>query len=115
MKFTFALLALPVLVAATVLPRGDGGDEHHHHDNSECSTGKQVCCNSEFEHYDHLNARQRGFLDTIFEGLDIQNALTCSDFTIIGLSGNKCNSQSVCCSHVEQNALIGIACSPINL
>ncbi|KAK2467696.1 hypothetical protein APHAL10511_000290, partial [Amanita phalloides] len=97
MKFFFALLALPVLATASVLPRDD-----HDSEGSTCSTGEQVCCNNQFKSYNDLNAAKKLDLGLLLGGIGLGAALVCDPVDIIAIGGNSCNAQVACCSHVYQ-------------
>ncbi|KAF8954462.1 fungal hydrophobin-domain-containing protein [Flammula alnicola] len=53
-------------------------------------------------------------------GLDLGSitgliGLTCSPLDILGIGGNSCSQQPVCCSNNNFNGVIALGCNPINL
>ncbi|KAJ8515483.1 hypothetical protein ONZ45_g7084 [Pleurotus djamor] len=82
----FAVVALPVLAAATAIPR-DGADT--------CSSGDVQCCNSLQQSTPTLTSLLGGLLGLVLPNIDGLIGLNC-----IGLlGGSSCNSQAVCCSN----------------
>ncbi|KXN84421.1 60S ribosomal protein L27-A, partial [Leucoagaricus sp. SymC.cos] len=78
---------------------------------SNCSTGPVQCCNS-VTHSSHESAT------TVAQGLglilppDVAVGLTCSPLSVIGIGGNQCNAQTVCCDNNNFNGLIAVGCTP---
>ncbi|KAF8055412.1 hydrophobin-251 [Lyophyllum atratum] len=91
------LLALPLLAAAG--PHGK-------------STS---CCNSVQNADDKSVAGILGFLGVAVQGLTGQVGLTCNPISGIGIGGNSCASQPVCCTDNSFNGVIALGCSPINV
>ncbi|TRM65947.1 fruiting body protein SC1 [Schizophyllum amplum] len=109
MRVSLALLAFPILAVATVIPRTDGDGE------GACSTGPVQCCNTVAETYDSHVAEILGELGIDVGSLSGLVGLQCAPITILGLGGNTCTAQTVCCSNNTYNGLINIGCSPINI
>ncbi|TFK39707.1 fungal hydrophobin-domain-containing protein [Crucibulum laeve] len=101
----FAAASMAVLVAASPVPAGQ-----------TCSTGPVQCCNSvqDAKSVDVQNAIS-GLLSVILGPITGQVGVTCSPITAIGLGGNSCNAQTVCCDNNNFNGVIALGCSPINL
>ncbi|CAA7271141.1 unnamed protein product [Cyclocybe aegerita] len=86
---------------------------------SQCNTGPVQCCNSV------QAANSGGLLSPVtlilgLLGLVVQpvNAivgLTCNPISVIGIGGNSCTAQPVCCQNNSFNGLIAIGCTPVNL
>ncbi|KIY62823.1 fungal hydrophobin [Cylindrobasidium torrendii FP15055 ss-10] len=103
MKFFAALVALPLLVSATAVPRTGGGS---------CSTGQQSCCQQTIDAPTYWASH--GILAALL-GIDIGAVVG----QVVGLNcspilGNVCSARSVCCN-AEQHGLINIGCIPIQL
>ncbi|KAJ3512141.1 hypothetical protein NLJ89_g3696 [Agrocybe chaxingu] len=87
---------------------------------SQCNTGPVQCCNS-------VGAANAGGLFGLLLGpvlnilglsIDPINAivgLTCNPISVIGIGGNSCSAQPVCCQNNTFNGLIAIGCTPVNL
>ncbi|KAK7036698.1 hypothetical protein VNI00_011363 [Paramarasmius palmivorus] len=82
---------------------------------SQCSTGPIQCCNS-------VKAANDPSIATVLSGVGVnvqditgQVGLTCSPITVIGVSGNSCNAQTVCCENNNFNGVVAIGCTPINV
>jgi len=93
------VLALPLLAAATILPRGGG-----------CDTGSLTCCQST------VAASNPGASVTTLLGL---LGIVTGDLTgLIGLTCTanvNCNQQAVCCTNDSFNGLVAIGCTPVNV
>ncbi|KAG6375855.1 fungal hydrophobin [Boletus reticuloceps] len=81
---------------------------------STCNSGSVSCCNQKFSNPSTFSGGPLGLLGVLL-GLGVNAGVSCSPITIIGLlnNGGQCTQQTACCSNVEQNGLINIACSPI--
>ncbi|KAK0434414.1 hydrophobin [Armillaria borealis] len=106
-----ALLALPLLATATVLPRGGG-------DGAACTaTGTVQCCASTQSPTD-LSAPVStllGLLGVVVGQLTGNVGVSCSPITVIGVGGTQCNNQVVCCNNNNFNGLVSLGCTPINV
>ncbi|KAF8069847.1 fungal hydrophobin-domain-containing protein [Lyophyllum atratum] len=92
------LLALPLLAAA-----------------SQCNTGEVQCCNSLKNASDENVSSLLGFLNIAVQDLTAQVGLGCSPISAIGIAGNSCTSQPVCCTGNQFNGLVVVGCTPINV
>ncbi|KAJ2913194.1 hypothetical protein MD484_g7220, partial [Candolleomyces efflorescens] len=82
---------------------------------AECSTGPIQCCNSVQKAGAPGIASLLGLLGVVLQDVNIPVGLTCSPISIIGLPGNSCSAQTVCCENNTFNGLIAIGCTPINI
>ncbi|KAI5121526.1 hypothetical protein M0805_002586 [Coniferiporia weirii] len=127
MRFTFftAALALPLLAVATpTIPerRGGGGTTTitvtatpTATTVSQCNTGNLQCCQSTESSSDPVTSLLLGLLGIVLEGINVPIGVTCSPISVIGVGGNSCTADPVCCENNSFNGLIAIGCSPINL
>ncbi|PPQ71680.1 hypothetical protein CVT24_007833 [Panaeolus cyanescens] len=99
-----AVLALPILAAATAIPR-DG----------DCNTGEISCCNSTMTSSLTTLAQLGGLLGLSLPAIGGLIGLSCSPISVLGIGGNSCSAQPVCCTNNSFNGLIALGCSPINL
>ncbi|KAF8069836.1 hydrophobin-251 [Lyophyllum atratum] len=99
------LLALPLLAAALpgVAPAAD-----------QCNTGDIQCCNSTQNPLDPNVAELLGLLSIVASGVKGQVGLDCNPIQVIGVAGNSCTSQPVCCTDNQFNGLVAVGCTPIN-
>ncbi|KAL0948211.1 hypothetical protein HGRIS_010817 [Hohenbuehelia grisea] len=104
---TATLLALPLLAAATAIPRTEPA--------GQCNTGSIQCCNSTKKASDPVVGILAGLLGIVLGPITGQVGLTCTPLSVIGLGGNSCTAQPVCCTGNSFNGLIVLGCSPINL
>lgn len=85
---------------------------------SQCNNGNIQCCN-ELKKYSELDLKERNEVTNIVGGvvdaLHGQFGVDCTSVSVLGLAGNQCNAQTVCCHNVESSALISISCVPINI
>ncbi|TFK33650.1 fungal hydrophobin-domain-containing protein [Crucibulum laeve] len=111
--FALSILALPILAAAIAVPRTTPPTTPA----SQCNTGDLQCCNST-EDSSNLSEGLLGTLGGL--GINVSSitglvGATCSPITAIGIGGNSCNSQAVCCSNNSFNGLVAIGCTPVNI
>ncbi|KAF4580784.1 hypothetical protein EYR38_003071 [Pleurotus pulmonarius] len=117
--FTILAAAMPgggypkpttVTVTATPKPTETSGS------GSQCSTGPIQCCNSvQSSGSGGLVSVLLGLLGVVLGGIDVPIGLTCNPISVIGIGGNSCNAQAVCCENNSFNGLIAIGCTPINI
>ncbi|PPQ72862.1 hypothetical protein CVT26_003486 [Gymnopilus dilepis] len=100
------VLGLPVLAAASVLPRTDG---------SQCTTGSLQCCNQTQSADSSLVGLLAGLLGIVLGPITGQVGVSCSPITVIGAGGTSCNEQPVCCTGNSFNGLLVVGCTPINI
>ncbi|KAI9299816.1 fungal hydrophobin-domain-containing protein [Cunninghamella echinulata] len=86
---------------------------------NQCNTGTIQCCN-QLKQYNDLDLNIFSSVANIFGGSieDVfrgQFGVDCTSVSVAGGSGQNCNAQPVCCSQVQQNTLVGINCTPINV
>ncbi|KAF8155516.1 hydrophobin-251 [Crassisporium funariophilum] len=103
------VLALPILAAASILPRGGTGPS------SQCNVGTLSCCNSVQDASSSAVTSLLGLLGVILDGLTGQVGVNCSPITVIGAGGNSCSAQPACCTGNTFNGVVTAGCSPINL
>ncbi|KAF8652355.1 hypothetical protein AX16_004385 [Volvariella volvacea WC 439] len=102
----FILFALPLLAAATVVPRTDG---------SQCNTGSTQCCNSVQDAKSPLTSTLAGLLGIVLGPITGQVGINCTPIDIIGVGGNSCTTQPVCCTGNNYNGLLVVGCTPLNV
>ncbi|KAF8895186.1 fungal hydrophobin-domain-containing protein [Infundibulicybe gibba] len=111
---TIALFAMiPLLAAATAVPRTTTPTTPA----SQCNTGDLQCCNSTQESSNTSVGLTSllGLLGVVIGDLTGQVGVTCSPVTLIGLAGNSCSAQPVCCSDNNFSGLVALGCTPINI
>ncbi|EKM82409.1 hypothetical protein AGABI1DRAFT_82193 [Agaricus bisporus var. burnettii JB137-S8] len=102
-----ALVALPALVTATPAPGKPKAS-------SQCDVGEIHCCNTQ-QTPDHTSAAASGLLGIpinlgAFLGFD------CTPISALGVGGNNCAAQPVCCTGNQFTGLINaLDCSPVNV
>ncbi|TFK37342.1 hydrophobin, partial [Crucibulum laeve] len=84
---------------------------------SNSSTGDLQCCNST-QDSQNLSSTVLGIFGLL--GIDVSSitalvGVTCTPITVIGLGGNSCSAQAVCCSNNSFNGLVALGCTPVNL
>ncbi|PPR05230.1 hypothetical protein CVT24_010336 [Panaeolus cyanescens] len=103
------VLALPLLAAAGAVPRTDSGPSN------QCNTGTLQCCNSTQAANSSAVAGLLGLLGVVVGSVTGLVGLTCSPIDVLGISGNSCTAQPVCCTNNSFNGIIALGCTPINL
>ncbi|KAH6904337.1 hydrophobin [Coprinopsis sp. MPI-PUGE-AT-0042] len=79
------------------------------------NTGPIQCCNSTTKADDPSTAVLLGLLGIVLQDLNVIVGVTCSPITVIGLPGNSCSGQTVCCSNNNFSGVVAIGCTPINI
>ncbi|KAF8993780.1 hydrophobin-315 [Cyathus striatus] len=102
-KLSAVTLALATLAAATPVAR------------DTCTTGSLQCCNSVSTAGDSAVAKLLGLLGIVVQDVTAIVGLNCSPISVIGVGGDSCTAQSVCCTNNSFNGLIAIGCTPINI
>nr|AHZ18303.1 hydrophobin 7 [Tricholoma vaccinum] len=99
--------ATPVAMARRSSPSGSpsGG---------QCNTGPVQCCNSVTTANHQDTSILLGLLGLVLDP-SILVGLQCSPLNVLGVGGNSCSQQPVCCENNNYNGLIVIGCSPITL
>ncbi|KAF5348076.1 hypothetical protein D9758_010047 [Tetrapyrgos nigripes] len=97
--------ALATLAAATGTPAPA----------SQCNTGNLQCCNSVQSSNTGLVSSLLGLLGVVLGSVDAQVGVTCSPISVIGVGGNSCTAQPVCCENNTFNGIVALGCSPVNL
>ncbi|PPQ89201.1 hypothetical protein CVT25_001270 [Psilocybe cyanescens] len=101
-------LALPILAAASAVPRNDGPS-------NQCNTGQLQCCNSTQSATSSSIAGLLSLLGVVVGSVTGLVGVTCSPISAVGVGGNSCTAQPVCCTDNSFNGLIALGCSPVNL
>ncbi|KAK0205203.1 hydrophobin-251 [Desarmillaria ectypa] len=97
--------AMPLFVAGSAVPRGGNG----------CTTGAVQCCQSVQSATSTPVSTLLGLLGVVLGNLGVDVGITCSPISVIGVGGNSCSAQTVCCEDNSFNGLIAIGCTPINI
>ncbi|KAF8799956.1 hydrophobin-251 [Phlegmacium glaucopus] len=104
----FAAASMAAFVAA-VPTYSAGGIEN------SCNTGSIQCCNSLQSSSSSVADSLKGIFGVATGPITGDVGVNCSPLTLIGLSGNSCSAQPVCCSNNSFNGLIAVGCTPLNL
>ncbi|TEB19294.1 fungal hydrophobin [Coprinellus micaceus] len=81
---------------------------------SQCNTGPVQCCNS-------VQSASAPALVSLLALLGIAVAdqvrvgVTCSPISVIGLPGNACSAQPVCCTNNSFNGIVALGCVAVNI
>ncbi|KAK0186742.1 hydrophobin [Armillaria mellea] len=106
--FTVAVLTLPILASATVLPRGGTGS-------SGCSSGTPQCCQSVADPESTSVQTLLGTLGVPLGDITADVGLTCDPITVIGAGTNQCSNQAACCTGENYNGIAVLGCIPVNV
>ncbi|KJA28140.1 hypothetical protein HYPSUDRAFT_156544, partial [Hypholoma sublateritium FD-334 SS-4] len=82
---------------------------------NQCNTGALQCCQSVQAADTPSVATLLGLLGAAVQGITGQVGLTCNPISVIGVSGNSCSAQPVCCTDNSFNGLVALGCTPINI
>ncbi|KAK7464765.1 sc3 hydrophobin [Stygiomarasmius scandens] len=105
MQFTrlASIAALATLAVATPVRR------------DECTTGPIQCCNSVQSADSPAASLLLGLLGVVVQDVTALVGITCSPISVIGVGGNSCSANPVCCENNSFNGIISIGCVPINV
>ncbi|KAF5364689.1 hypothetical protein D9758_005550 [Tetrapyrgos nigripes] len=106
MQFKFITVAAFATLAAATPVRRD-----------QCDTGSLQCCQSVQDTHNTHNNLVSGLLDLldiVVGDITAPIGLTCSPITV-GVAGNSCTAQPVCCENNSFNGVVALGCTPINL
>ncbi|KAF5348086.1 hypothetical protein D9758_010065 [Tetrapyrgos nigripes] len=82
---------------------------------SQCNTGGLQCCNSVQTTPTSLVSTILGLLGIVLGSADVPIGVTCNPISVIGIGGNSCTAQPVCCTNNSFNGIVALGCSPVNL
>ncbi|KAL0952919.1 hypothetical protein HGRIS_007134 [Hohenbuehelia grisea] len=82
---------------------------------SQCNTGPVQCCNSVQKASAAGPAAILALLGVVVQNVNALVGLTCNPISVIGVGGNSCNAQPVCCENNSFHGVIAIGCVPINI
>ncbi|KAF8153770.1 fungal hydrophobin-domain-containing protein [Crassisporium funariophilum] len=82
---------------------------------SQCNTGDLQCCNSAQAANSPAAAGLLALLGVVVQDVTALVGITCSPITAIGVGGNSCSAQPVCCSNNSFNGIVAIGCTPVNI
>ncbi|TFK64041.1 fungal hydrophobin [Pluteus cervinus] len=85
----------------------------------QCNTGEIHCCDSTHTSSEAASLPLVGLLLGLL-GINLSDIIgdigfNCSPLSILGIAGNSCSAQPVCCTGNNFSGLIVVGCSPINL
>ncbi|KAF5325863.1 hypothetical protein D9611_000542 [Ephemerocybe angulata] len=115
MQFTL-ITALALVSVAVAIPTGGPLEPPATIPASQCNTGPVQCCDStQTDPSDPSLTAIFALLGINVEDVTAMVALTCSPISVIGLPGNSCSAQPVCCTNNTFNGLVALGCTPVNL
>ncbi|TFK38443.1 fungal hydrophobin-domain-containing protein [Crucibulum laeve] len=82
---------------------------------SQCTTGPVQCCNSVQAANSAAASALLGLLGVVVDDVTALVGITCTPITVIGVGGNSCNAQTVCCENNSFKGVIAIGCTPVNI
>ncbi|KAF9552928.1 hydrophobin-251 [Agrocybe pediades] len=103
-------LAFASLAAATVTPVRRGGGS-----GGTCNISAIQCCNSVQTADSDPAPGLLGLLGIVLQDVTALVGLGCSPLSVIGVGGNSCTAQPVCCINNSFHGLIAIGCTPIDV
>ncbi|KDR75554.1 hypothetical protein GALMADRAFT_121639 [Galerina marginata CBS 339.88] len=81
----------------------------------DCNTGDTLCCNQVQQSNSTSITELAGLLGIALPSLGALVGLSCSPLSILGIGGNSCSAQPVCCTGNTFGGLLALGCNPINL
>ncbi|KAJ3574780.1 hypothetical protein NP233_g1523 [Leucocoprinus birnbaumii] len=102
-----ALVAAALTTSAIAAPNGGSG--------SSCSTGPIQCCNSVQSAGSSAASVLLAAVGAVVQDVNVPIGITCSPINVIGVGGNSCSAQTVCCENNSFHGVVAIGCTPINI
>ncbi|KAF5343580.1 hypothetical protein D9758_012980 [Tetrapyrgos nigripes] len=81
----------------------------------QCNVGPLQCCNSVQSAQSPSVASLAGLLGIVLDPITGLVGLNCDPINVLGIGGNNCAAQPVCCTGNKFGGLIALGCSPINV
>ncbi|KAH9476556.1 Fruiting body protein SC1 [Psilocybe cubensis] len=106
-RVIISALSLASLAAANPVPRNEP--------TGQCNTGELQCCNSVQAANSSGATSLLGPLGIVLGDVTALVGINCSPISVVGVVGNSCNTQPVCCTDNSFNGLVSLGCTPINL
>ncbi|KAK0462558.1 hydrophobin-251 [Desarmillaria tabescens] len=110
--FSLAILALPLLVASSSIPRQETNTTVT---GGKCNTGSAQCCKSVQDPKSDAAQNALGLLGIPIGAVTANVGLTCDPITVIGLGTTSCANQPVCCENNSFNGVVALGCTPLNV
>ncbi|ESK88584.1 hydrophobin 2 [Moniliophthora roreri MCA 2997] len=108
----YKLLTLAALTSLALAVPTPGG---HGHGGSKCNTGDIQCCNTVDNSHNKDIEKLLGLLNIGVQDLNVPIGLNCNPISVIGIGGNSCTQQPVCCDDNNFNGLVAVGCTPVNV
>ena len=80
-----------------------------------CTSGAVFCCNNLMPATNANLAQLSGLLGVQLPSVPGFIGLTCNPASVLGIGGNSCSAQPVCCTNNNFGGLINLGCVPVNL
>ncbi|KAF5351085.1 hypothetical protein D9756_008354 [Leucocoprinus leucothites] len=98
------------VLAAVAAPGGPIGG-------SSCNAGPVQCCNTVQSAKDSSGPLQAllGLIGVNLADTTANIGVTCTPLSVIGVSGNGCSAQSVCCENNSFKGVVALGCTPVNV
>ncbi|KAG7445350.1 fungal hydrophobin [Guyanagaster necrorhizus] len=110
--FSLAILALPLLVASSAVPKQETNTNVT---GGMCNTGSAQCCKSVQDPKSEAAQNALGLVGVPIGDITANVGLTCDPITVIGLGTTSCSNQPVCCENNSFNGVVALGCTPINV
>ncbi|KAJ2931467.1 hypothetical protein H1R20_g5558, partial [Candolleomyces eurysporus] len=107
--------ALIALALATVAIAAPSGGLPTPIPASQCNTGPIQCCDSLQTAGAPAVAPILALLGVVVQDVNVPVGVTCSPISVIGVPGNSCSAQAVCCEKNGFNGVVAIGCTPVDL
>ncbi|KAF5315635.1 hypothetical protein D9611_004970 [Ephemerocybe angulata] len=110
----FARVTAATIALALALPMAIASPTPLEARTDQCSTGPVQCCQT-------THTVGSSGIGSLVGGLALVGSvgdligLTCSPLTLIGVSGNSCTGQTVCCNNNNFNGVVALGCTPVNV
>ncbi|THU84056.1 fungal hydrophobin, partial [Dendrothele bispora CBS 962.96] len=82
---------------------------------SQCNTAPVQCCDTVGSASDPAISKELGILGITVQDVTALVGLTCSPISVIGVGGDSCSANPVCCENNSFNGLVALGCVPVDL
>ncbi|THV08311.1 fungal hydrophobin [Dendrothele bispora CBS 962.96] len=82
---------------------------------SQCNTAPVQCCNSVQPAGSKAASSLLATVGVVIQDLTVPIGITCSPISVIGVGGDSCSANPVCCEDNSFHGLVAIGCVPVDL
>ncbi|THU91474.1 fungal hydrophobin [Dendrothele bispora CBS 962.96] len=110
MQFTLLASLATLATLAVATPTRRGGEPA-----SQCNTAPVQCCDSVQSADSPAASSLLALLGIVVQDVTIPVGITCSPISVIGVGGDSCSANPVCCEDNSFKGVVALGCVPVDL